>query len=207
MSNQPQEHPLQRLHAPQAESGGPNVSTDGHSQENTLANEPEPVSRGSLAAAFSALNFAKYRENEAKSSDPPRFFHREFTKPFQRNKDKGGDRREDNDSENNQQRVGLRLLHSCSEPLIDLIFVHGLKGHPVKTWRESGKPHSLWPQNWLPRDPEFQHVNIHTFGYEAEVARGSSILNIADFGQTLMEEMRNSSYLRHNENVRSINAL
>lgn len=168
-----------------------------------MVDEPESLSpRHSLTTALSDLKFSKHRDSDADSSKAPSFFHRDFTNPFHRKKDKGGEEEEEDDKEDIQHRVGLRLLHSSPEPLIDLIFVHGLKGHPIKTWRESGKPRSLWPQYWLPLDPGFRHVNVHSFGYEAEVARGSSILNISDFGQTLLEEMRNSPYLRDNENVR-----
>lgn len=169
-----------------------------------MVNEPESLSpRHSLTTALSDFKFSKHRDSDTDSSKAASFFHREFGNPFHRKKDKGGDEEEEDDKEDTQHRVGLRLLHSSPEPLIDLIFVHGLKGHPVKTWRESGKPRSLWPQYWLPLDPGFHHVNVHSFGYEAEVARGSSILNISDFGQTLLEEMRNSPYLRDNENVRT----
>lgn len=201
--NSSQEQPQQNPHGSQAEPDARSRSPDRQSRGSStlVSDEPESISRGSLAAAFSAFNFTRHRENEAKSVDSSSFFHKDFTNPFQRKKDKGDDDKEDEETEESQQRVGLQLLHACPEPLIDIVFVHGLKGHPVKTWRESGKPRSLWPQYWLPEDPEFQHVNVHTFGYEAEVARGSSILNVADFGQTLLEEMRNSPHLRNNENV------
>jgi hypothetical protein len=47
------------------------------------------------------------------------------------------------------------------------------------------------------------NVNIHTFGYEADWASTkSSILDIHDFGQSLLEEMRNSPSLRENSGVR-----
>ncbi|CAG9940049.1 unnamed protein product [Clonostachys rosea f. rosea IK726] len=97
--------------------------------------------------------------------------------------------------------TGLRLLHNSNDPQLDLIFVHGLKGHPVKTWRKSGDEQTFWPQCWLPSEPGFEHVNIHTFGYEANFADAKlpSILNIHDFGQSLFEQMRNCPHLRNNE--------
>lgn len=150
--------------------------------------------------ALSDFKFSDTTDSDLDNRTPS-FFKKRFTRTWtekHRNKD-GDDEREDT-----QHRVGLRLLHSSPEPLIDLIFVHGLKGHPVKTWRKSGDPRSFWPQYWLPVDPGFHHVNIHTFGYEADWAnsKASNILNIHDFGQSLLEEMRNSPCLRHNERVR-----
>ncbi|RYP87389.1 hypothetical protein DL770_004801 [Monosporascus sp. CRB-9-2] len=99
--------------------------------------------------------------------------------------------------------VGLRLLHSSPEPLIDLIFVHGLRGGSIKTWRKGNDPRYFWPQLWLPTERDFHNVNIHSFGYDSDWASTKpSILNIHDFGQSLLEEMRNSPYLRENRNVR-----
>ncbi|ROV96972.1 hypothetical protein VSDG_04162 [Cytospora chrysosperma] len=93
--------------------------------------------------------------------------------------------------------LGLRLLHYSPEPLIDLIFVHGLRGGSIKTWRKGNDPRNVWPQLWLPLESGLQNANIHSFGYDSDWASTkSSVLNIHDFGQSLLEEMRNSPYLR-----------
>ncbi len=98
--------------------------------------------------------------------------------------------------------LGLRLLHSSPEPLIDIIFVHGLRGGSIKTWRKGNDPRNFWPQLWLPAEPELHNANIHSFGYDSDwVSTKSSILNVHDFGQSLLEEMRNSPYLRDKRNV------
>lgn len=98
--------------------------------------------------------------------------------------------------------LGLRLLHSSPEPLIDLIFVHGLRGGSVKTWRKGNDPRNFWPQLWLPLEPGLRNANIHSFGYESDWASTKpSVLNVHDFGQSLLEEMRNSPNLRDNGNV------
>lgn len=95
---------------------------------------------------------------------------------------------------------GLRLLRYSSEPLIDLIFVHGLRGGSVKTWRRGSDPRSFWPQFWLPMEPGFENVNIYSFGYDSDWASlKSSILNVHDFGQGLLEEMRDTPYFRGNK--------
>lgn len=99
--------------------------------------------------------------------------------------------------------VGLRLLHSSPEPLINLVFVHGLRGGSTKTWRKGSDPRLFWPQYWLPAESGFRNANIYSFGYESDWASTkSSILNVHDFGQSLFEEMRNSPSLRNNDNVR-----
>ncbi|KAF9893519.1 hypothetical protein FE257_010831 [Aspergillus nanangensis] len=95
--------------------------------------------------------------------------------------------------------LGLRLVYSSPEPLIDLIFVHGLRGGSIKTWCKGNDPRFFWPQFWLPMEPGFRNVNIHSFGYDSDWASTkSSILSVQDFGQSLLEEMRNSPHMRDN---------
>ncbi|KAL2204292.1 hypothetical protein CC79DRAFT_1277034 [Sarocladium strictum] len=92
---------------------------------------------------------------------------------------------------------GLSLLHASPEPLIDLIFVHGLKGDSIKTWRKGRDQSTFWPQYWLPMDPDFKHASIHSFGYDCDwKSTKSSILDIFDFGNSLLEALRTSPYLR-----------
>ena len=63
---------------------------------------------------------------------------------------------------------GLTLLHCPPEPLIDFIFVHGLRGGSFKTWRKQDHPDYFWPRARLPYDPDLQNVRIHTFGYHSD---------------------------------------
>lgn len=98
--------------------------------------------------------------------------------------------------------LGLRPLHYSAEPLIDLIFVHGLRGGSIKTWRKGNDSRCFWPLCWLPMEHGMENVNIHTFGYDSDWASSRpSILNVHDFGQELLEEMRNAPYLRGNGEV------
>jgi hypothetical protein len=111
-------------------------------------------------------------------------------------------RRDKDDEESARGPTGLRLLHSSPEPLIDLIFVHGLRGGSVKTWRKGNDLRNFWPQCWLPMEPGFRNTNIHSFGYDSDWASSNaSILDVHDFGQCLLEEMRNSPHLRDNKEV------
>lgn len=98
--------------------------------------------------------------------------------------------------------LGLRLLFASPEPMIDIIFVHGLGGGSVKTWRKGNDPRLFWPQHWLPSETEFRNASIHSFGYVANwKASQPSILGVHDFGQALYEEIRSSSVLRRNPKV------
>jgi pimeloyl-ACP methyl ester carboxylesterase len=92
---------------------------------------------------------------------------------------------------------GLTLLHASSEPRIDLIFVHGLRGGSVKTWSKNEDNQYFWPQAWLPQEPDLQHARIHTFGYNSDWAeRRESILSIHDFGKDLLGQMSTNPCLR-----------
>lgn len=96
--------------------------------------------------------------------------------------------------------LGLNLLHTVAEPLIDFIFVHGLGGGSRKTWSMSSNPHHYWPKEWLSRDPEFRFVRIHSFGYKADWGeKGESILNIHDFARSLLSEIHCSPDIRRSD--------
>lgn len=96
--------------------------------------------------------------------------------------------------------LGLNLLHSVPEPLVDLIFIHGLGGGSRKTWSKSPDPYHYWPKEWLSRDPEFSCVRVHSFGYKADWAeRKSSFLNIQDFSLALLGEIQCSPEIRRSD--------
>ncbi|KAB5582350.1 hypothetical protein GE09DRAFT_264304 [Coniochaeta sp. 2T2.1] len=149
--------------------------------------------RGSYSGLSSTEHDSGGRDSESEPNAPVPLVKKRFTISWaQKHRDK--------DDEGSRGPLGLRLLHSSPEPLVDLIFVHGLRGGSVKTWRKGNDPRLFWPQFWLPVEPGFRHVNIHSFGYDSDWASTkSSILNIHDFGQSLLEEMRNSSHLRAND--------
>ncbi|KAK9799961.1 putative NACHT and WD domain protein [Seiridium cardinale] len=112
---------------------------------------------------------------------------------------KRGDKKGKDVEEDLRGPLGLRLLHSSPEPLIDVIFVHGLRGGSIKTWRKGDDQLFFWPQYWLPMEPGMRNVSIHSFGYDSDWASTkTSILNVHDFGQSLLEQMRNSPYIRGN---------
>jgi hypothetical protein len=122
--------------------------------------------------------------------------NRKFSRPWLRNRPKS------DSSADTVGSLGLRPLHLSAEPLVDLVFVHGLRGGSIKTWRKGNDPRLYWPQNWLPLDPDFQNANIHSFGYNADFGETKdSILNVHDFGRALLGEMRISPHIRKSTNV------
>lgn len=109
-------------------------------------------------------------------------------------------KRQTNDEDSSRGPLGLRVLHSAPQPLIDVVFVHGLRGGSTKTWRKGNDPRLYWPQHWLPMEPDLSHASIHSFGYESDWGSTSpSILNVHDFGRALYEEIKASPFIRGRE--------
>ncbi|KAM0323296.1 hypothetical protein ACHAQA_008888 [Verticillium albo-atrum] len=96
--------------------------------------------------------------------------------------------------------LGLTTLYApetTSTTVADIIFIHGLGGGSRKTWSYSRDDYHYWPQSWLPSDPEFEDVRIHVFGYNADwTERQHSALNINDFAQSLLGEIKNNPSIR-----------
>lgn len=83
--------------------------------------------------------------------------------------------------------LGLRLLHSPEDAVIDFIFVHGLGGSSMKTWTYQKNPNNFWPL-WLPHEPGLSGARIFTFGYNTKFkGRGAGTsLNITDVAKDLL---------------------
>lgn len=97
---------------------------------------------------------------------------------------------------------GLICVHNPPEPLVDLVFVHGLHGGSFKTWRKKEEKGYFWPGEWLANDSEFQNVRIHTFGYPADRDDfKASNLNVLDFGSSLYGALISSPHLNRGEKV------
>ncbi|KAL8688736.1 MAG: hypothetical protein Q9218_005424 [Villophora microphyllina] len=93
--------------------------------------------------------------------------------------------------------LGLNLLYEPSEAIGDFIFVHGLRGGSRKTWSHSEDPSLFWPKEWLPTEPKFRHIRIHSYGYNADWGeKKGSVLNIQDFGSALLGEINISPQIR-----------
>lgn len=103
-------------------------------------------------------------------------------------------------SDDEKGPLGLTTLFEPPPPVtptVDIVLIHGLGGGSRKTWSYSSNPTQYWPLAWLPADNEFADVRIHTFGYKADWdSRQQSILNIRDFAQSLLGELRNHPGIR-----------
>ncbi|NEP84105.1 MAG: alpha/beta hydrolase, partial [Okeania sp. SIO3B3] len=68
-----------------------------------------------------------------------------------------------------QNMLGLSQVFGCENPdrTGDIVFVHGLAGHPWSTWHPQGKKDNqdldFWPF-WLGEELQ---ANVWTFGYDA----------------------------------------
>ena len=97
--------------------------------------------------------------------------------------------------------LGLNQLNSPTEPLVELIFVHGLGGGSRKSWSKTKSEDHFWPRSWLPRDPDFHNVRIHSFGYKSSKSEiVATISGIPDIAQSLLSAIRDSSAIRHSQN-------
>lgn len=88
--------------------------------------------------------------------------------------------------------LGLNLVHTCSDPTVDIIFVHGLGGTPRGTWSWQRDPKNFWPA-WLSQEADLCKSRIFTFGYNAHVSGQGSVLNLLDFAKDLLLRMKTYS--------------
>ena len=104
-------------------------------------------------------------------------------------------------SEDGKGPYGLNTLFDPEAPAIaDLVFVHGLGGGSKSTWTKSNDPSLYWPKEWLPQDPTFQEVRIHSFGYNSNWG-DESILNVHDFAKALLGSMQDCPLIPRKSNV------
>lgn len=64
---------------------------------------------------------------------------------------------------------GITEIYSPSDPLVDVVLVHGLNGHPRDTWTTHTEPSVFWPKQLLQRDLEHERCRILVYGYNANV--------------------------------------
>ena len=98
---------------------------------------------------------------------------------------------------NTKGALGLNLLYDPPSPVVDFVFVHGLGGGSRKTWSKSDSLDHFWPGEWLPHDPGFQNVRIHSFGYNSDWASTQDdVSNIQDFALGLLNAVKYAQGLR-----------
>ena len=71
---------------------------------------------------------------------------------------------------------------------IDIVAVHGLNGHPFKTWtfNEKGKE-CFWLQDYLLKD--LPGARLFTFGYNSHTFFSRSVETIADYAKELIDDL------------------
>lgn len=94
--------------------------------------------------------------------------------------------------------LGLSLVHAYPQPLVDIIFIHGLGGASQRTWSWQRNIQNFWPP-WLAQEAELARSRIFTFGYNADFSKEDTQLNILDFAMQLLFWMKTYS------NSRSVN--
>ena len=83
---------------------------------------------------------------------------------------------------------GLNEVYSPADPLVDVVLVHGLNGHPYNTWATK-KPDVFWPADLLPQDTRPERCRILSYGYDANVGvftDGASRDKIHNHAETLV---------------------
>lgn len=82
------------------------------------------------------------------------------------------------------------VIHSPNESNqcnpVDIVFVHGLNGHPKRTWtHEKGV---FWPVDLLPKD--LPGAQIFSYGYNADVMATKSVAKIRDYAKGLLYNLK-----------------
>ncbi|KAH6950982.1 hypothetical protein DER45DRAFT_599493 [Fusarium avenaceum] len=85
--------------------------------------------------------------------------------------------------------VGLTTLidiDALSTNAVDLVAVHGLGGHPKKTWRHA-ETGAFWLEQFIPQD--IKNARVMTYGYKSDVAFSQSTAGVEDFAIDLLARL------------------
>ncbi len=91
---------------------------------------------------------------------------------------------------------GLNLIYSPpadQTAVANVVLIHGLFGHPWKTWADESvktaeKP--FWPKTFLPA--AIPNARIYTFGYDADVSRfmsAAGLNTVSQHGTNLLSNL------------------
>jgi len=81
----------------------------------------------------------------------------------------------------------LRLSTDSNNAIyaVDIVFVHGLNGHWMKTWtHENG---TFWPKDLLPH--ALPGARIYSYGYPSQIFANKSVAGIRDFSKHLLGDL------------------
>lgn len=88
-------------------------------------------------------------------------------------------------------RFGLTEVYRPQGAEVDVVFVHGLNGHPYDTWT-SERSKTFWPGQLLPPILEEEKTRIVVYGYDADVTSftdGVSTDKIHNHAEHLVAEL------------------
>ncbi|KAI9725250.1 MAG: hypothetical protein M1828_003431 [Chrysothrix sp. TS-e1954] len=85
--------------------------------------------------------------------------------------------------------LGLTLVYSYPQPVVDIIFVHGLGGTSKGTWSLGRDPQNFWPP-WLGSESDLSKSRIFTFGYRAPIRGHYTTFDILAFAKDLIFRMK-----------------
>ena len=85
--------------------------------------------------------------------------------------------------------LGFIPVTSPQNPIVDIIFIHGLGGSAWKSWSWEHDSRNFWPP-WLALEPELSNARISTFGYTAGITGSSNTMNILEFAKDLLLKMK-----------------
>jgi len=83
-----------------------------------------------------------------------------------------------------------------TEPVLDVLFVHGLGGDALETWHPAKRPEDLWPK-WLGED--YPDLAIWTLGYPAKATKWSGAgggMALPDRGKQVLDYLIASGFGR-----------
>lgn len=101
-------------------------------------------------------------------------------------------------SDDTDDPLGLSSLNEPLDPLVEIVFVHGLGGGSRKSWSYEHRLGCFWPGKWLTSDADFRHARIFTFGYSSTNSETVlSVAGISEFAQSLLNALNDTIKIRN----------
>ncbi|OAA59721.1 hypothetical protein SPI_05919 [Niveomyces insectorum RCEF 264] len=97
--------------------------------------------------------------------------------------------------------AGVTVLHSSTEPDLDICAVHGLNGNAFDTWAWEGS--DMWLRDFLPEPrptlhPGLARLRVMTFGYSSLVRDNTNTTGLYEWSSELLQSV---SRMRRSDSV------